>query len=252
MPTQPLMGVDIGGTGIKAAPVDLDAGTFTAERVREPTPSPATPDAVAAVVARIVSTFEVDGPIGLTLPAVVRDGTVLTASNIDQGWIGTDATALFAEATGRHVAVVNDADAAGMAEVRYGAGRGFAGLVVLVTLGTGIGSALFHGGTLIPNAELGHLRVHGKSAEKWASESAREREGLSWTEWARRLSVYLGRLEKLLWPELFIIGGGVSRQADKFVPHLECSTPVVAAQLHNDAGIVGAAMVAPVDDGTKS
>jgi polyphosphate glucokinase len=245
MPTKPLVGIDIGGTGIKAAPVDLDAGELVAARVREPTPTPATPRAVADVVAHVVSSFEADGPIGITLPSVIRAGIVKTASNIDASWIGTDAVELFASATGREVGVVNDADAAGMAEMRYGAGKGHPGLVVLVTLGTGIGSALFIDGVLVPNSELGHLRVHGKSAEEWTAESAREREGLSWKAWAERLTVYLGRLEKLLWPELFIIGGGVSRQADKFLPQLKCSTPVVAAQLHNNAGIVGAAMVAP-------
>jgi polyphosphate glucokinase len=245
MPTQPLLGIDIGGTGIKAAPVDLGTGTLVADRVREATPAPATPRAVADVVARVVASFEVDGPIGITLPSVVRNGIAKTASNIDASWIDTDAVELFSTSTGREVGVVNDADAAGMAEMRYGAGKGHAGLVILVTLGTGIGSALFIDGVLVPNAELGHLRIHGKSAERWTAESAREREGLSWHAWSERLTDYLDRLEKLLWPELFIVGGGVSRQADKFLPQLKCTTPVVAAQLHNNAGIVGAAMVAP-------
>jgi polyphosphate glucokinase len=245
MPTQPLVGIDIGGTGIKAAPVDLDAGKLSAERVREPTPDPSTPQAIANVVARLVAGSGVEGPIGITLPSVVRAGIVKTASNIDKAWIGTDAVELFSSATGRDVSVVNDADAAGMAEMRFGAGKGHRGVVILLTLGTGIGSALFIDGVLVPNSELGHLRLHGRSAEKWTAESVREREGLSWSAWAGRLTDYLERVEKLLWPELFIIGGGVSRQASKFVSMLGCSTPVVGAQLHNDAGIVGAAMIAP-------
>jgi polyphosphate glucokinase len=245
MPTQPLVGVDIGGTGIKAAPVDLDAGKLSAERVREPTPVPSTPQAIADVVARLVAGSGTERPVGITLPSVVRAGIVKTASNIDKAWIGIDAVELFSSATGREVGVVNDADAAGMAEMRYGAGKGHRGVVILVTLGTGIGSALFIDGVLVPNSELGHLRLHGRSAEKWTAESVREREGLSWRAWAGRLTDYLERVEKILWPELFIIGGGVSRQADKFVSMLGCSTPVVGAELHNDAGIVGAAMFAP-------
>lgn len=242
----PLVGIDIGGTGIKAGPVDLERGVLTAERRRVVTPSPSTPAAVAAVVASLVEELDTPGPIGVTLPAVVRGGVVMTAANIDHGWLGADAAEIFSAATGRAARVVNDADAAGMAEMRYGAGRGHQGVVVLVTLGTGIGSALFVDGTLVPNSELGHLHLHHHGdAEQWAAESAREREGLSWHKWAERLSTYLAALEGLLWPELFIVGGGVSKQADKFVPQLTCETPVVGASLHNDAGIVGAAMCAP-------
>jgi polyphosphate glucokinase len=248
MPTKPLVGIDIGGTGIKAAPVDLAAGALAAPRTREATPVPATPEAVAAAVARIVAAFGIDGPLGITVPSVVRGGVVRTASNIDASWIGTDAVALFSRATGRDVAVVNDADAAGMAEMRFGAGKGIDGVVVVVTLGTGIGSAVFVDGVLVPNTELGHLHLHHGTAEAWASEIVREREGLSWHEWARRLSDYLERLEELLWPKLFIVGGGVSRQGGKFLPDLRCTTPVVVANLHNDAGIVGAAMNAPGAD----
>ncbi len=241
------IGVDIGGSGIKVAPVDLDKGALAGDRVRVATPTPATPAAIAAVVASAVAAIAGTGTVGLTMPSVVVDGVVKTASNIDASWIGTDAVSLFEKATSRRVAVVNDADAAGSAEMRYGAGRGHDGVVVLITLGTGIGSAVFFKGVLVPNTELGHLRLHHRDAEDWAAESVREREKLSWSEWAHRLSSYLGHLERLLYPELFVIGGGVSHKSDKFVPLLECTTPIEVAQLHNDAGIVGAAMVAPVE-----
>lgn len=239
------VGVDIGGTGIKGAQVDLDAGKFAAERVRLRTPSPATPDAIAQTVVAVLDQLGIDGAVGLTLPAVIRDGVVETAANIDHAWIGTNAVDLFAHATGRAVAVVNDADAAGIAEMRFGAGRGQHGVVVVVTLGTGIGSALFSDGTLVPNSELGHLPLHHGDAEDWAAESIREREELSWKKYAQRLQTYLELLERLLWPQLIIIGGGVSKKADKFLPRIELRTRVVPAQLYNDAGIVGAALFAP-------
>ena len=239
------IGVDIGGTGIKGAPVDLGAGAFTAGRIRIPTPQPATPDAVAAVVKEIVAKLDAPGTIGLTLPSVILDGIVQTAANIDHEWIGTDAKALFEEATGRPVGVVNDADAAGIAEVRFGAGKDRHGVVLLVTLGTGIGSALFVDGTLVPNTELGHLPLHHGDAEDWAAESVREDDDLSWKEWGHRLSDYMELVEKLLWPNLIIIGGGVSRKSEKFLPHVRARTEVVPAQLLNDAGIVGAALFAP-------
>ena len=239
------IGVDVGGTGIKGAPVDLDAGAFTAERVRIPTPQPATPDAVAAVVKEIVTQLDAPGTIGLTLPSVVRDGVAHTASNIDHSWIGTDAAELFREATGRAVGVVNDADAAGIAEMRFGAGQGRSGVVLLITLGTGIGSALFIDGTLVPNTELGHLPLHHGAAEEWAAESVREDDDLSWKDWGHRLSDYMQLVEKLLWPDLIIVGGGVSRKSGKFLPHVRARTEIVPAQLLNDAGIVGAALFAP-------
>ena len=239
------IGVDIGGTGIKGAPVDLDAGAFTAERIRIPTPQPATPAAVAAIVKEIVTKLDAPGTIGLTLPSVVLDGVVKTAANIDQEWIGTDAKALFEEAIGRPVGVVNDADAAGIAEMRFGAGKDRHGVVLLVTLGTGIGSALFVDGTLVPNTELGHLPLHHGDAEDWAAESVREDDDLSWKEWGQRLSDYVELVEKLLWPNLIIIGGGVSRKSEKFRPHVRARTEVVPAQLLNDAGNVGAALFAP-------
>jgi polyphosphate glucokinase len=245
MTSEAPVGVDIGGTGIKVAPVDLVAGALIGERARIATPSPATPHAVSVAIAQMLEGIDSSGPVGITMPAVVLHGTVMTASNIDASWIGTDAVALFATSTGRRVDVINDADAAGMAEMRYGAGKGHDGVVVLVTLGTGIGSGLFVDGVLVPNSELGHVHLHHGDAEDWAADSVRERDGLSWEKWAHRLSEYLGEVERLLWPDLFILGGGVSRRSEKFVPLLTCRTPVVAALLHNDAGIVGAAMVAP-------
>ena len=244
------IGVDVGGSGIKGAPVDLGAGRFAAERVRLPTPLPATPDGVAGVVAEVLDQLGdhvgVGAGVGITLPAVVTDGVVETAANIDPSWIGTHAVELFERATGRRVTVVNDADAAGLAEIRYGAGRARAGVVVMITLGTGIGSALFVDGNLVPNTELGHLPLHrGEDAEDWAAASIRARDALSWKQYARRLQQYLKLVERLLWPRLIIIGGGVSRKADKFLPRLDLRTEVVPAQLHNDAGIVGAALLAP-------
>ena len=239
------VGIDIGGTGIKGAAVDLSTGELATERVKVATPRPATPDAVAAAVVGVLGTVGVGGPVGITLPAVVQRGVVRTAANIDASFLEADAAALFASSTGRAVHVLNDADAAGMAEMRYGAGKGEPGVVVMVTLGTGIGCAVFHDGVLLPNTELGHLPLHHGDAEAWAAESARERDDLSWSKWAARLSEYFELLERLLWPGLFIIGGGISRKSDKFVPLLTCRTRVVAATMHNDAGIVGAAMAAP-------
>jgi polyphosphate glucokinase len=243
--TPTVIGVDIGGSGIKGAPVDLVQGSFASDRIRIETPQPATPDAVAGVVADLTSRFGGTGPLGITLPAVVRAGVVETAANIDHSWIGTDAVALLEAATGRRVAVVNDADAAGVAEMRFGAGQGVGGLVLMVTLGTGIGTAMFVDGVLVPNTELGHLPLKGGDAEDYAAESVREAEGLSYKQWAKRVERYLLLVERLVWPELIIIGGGVSKHADKFLPRIHLHTPVVPAQLHNDAGIVGAALFAP-------
>jgi len=239
------LGIDIGGTGIKGAPVNLGTGTLATERVRLLTPSPATPAAVADVVAQLLDQVGVPGPVGLTLPAVVTGGVARTAANIDQGWLGLDAVDLFTKATGRKVGVLNDADAAGLAEVRFGAGAGRSGVILLVTLGTGIGSALFVDGALVPNTELGHLHLHHGDAEDFAAESARERDDLSWDEYAKRLERYLKLVQSLLWPDLIIIGGGISRKAEKFLPKISVDTEVVAATLENDAGIVGAAMFAP-------
>jgi polyphosphate glucokinase len=247
LPEHTVIGVDIGGTGIKAAPVDLSTGTLLRERIRELTPHPATPDAVADVVAGIVSRIGGSGPLGVTLPAVVQHGIARTAANIDAGWIDLDADALLSRVTGRSVGVVNDADAAGVAEMRFGAGRDQRGVTVMITLGTGIGSALFVDGVLVPNTEFGHLHLHGGDAEDYASELVREREDLSWKAWAHRIEKYVHLLEALLSPDLIIVGGGVSKKSDKFLPHIECRTPIVPAAMHNDAGIVGAALFAPAN-----
>lgn len=240
-----ILGIDIGGSGIKGAPVDLDKGEFTRDRVRLETPEESTPDAVADLVVELVDQLEdeVDdgSPVGITVPAVVDHGVVRTAANIDRSWIGTDADALFTKRLGRPVHVVNDADAAGVAEMHYGVGVGNDGVVLLTTLGTGIGTALFRAGELLPNTELGHLELDGHDAETRAASSVREREDLSWKEWAQRLQRYYSHVENLLWPDLIIVGGGVSKKADKFLPLLHLRAPIVAAQLRNDAGIIGAA-----------
>lgn len=240
-------GVDIGGSGVKGAPVDLDAGEFADERMRIETPQPSTPDAVAKTVAQVVEHFgkhSGTGPVGITVPAVVKAGVVRTAANIDQSWIGADADNLFRNTLRREVHVVNDADAAGVAESRYGAARGSTGLVFVATLGTGIGSALLHDGKLIPNSELGHIELDGKDAELTAAARNREEKDLSWEEYAEALQRYFARIEDLLWPDLIVVGGGVSKRSEKFLPLLHLRAPIVAAQLHNSAGIVGAAITA--------
>ena len=240
------LGIDIGGTGIKAAPVDLETGKLLAERVKLDTPHPSLPEAVAATVAKLVADFQWTGPAGITFPGVIVNGVVMTAANVDKHWIGTDAFGVLGNATGVPVAVINDADAAGLAEMKFGAGAGEKGTVLLLTLGTGIGSALFIDGILVPNTEFGHIEIRGKDAEKRASEFAREEQDLSWGKWAGRVDEYLEHMEQLLSPRLIIIGGGVSRRSDKFLPLLTgLRARVVAATMHNDAGIVGAAMIAP-------
>lgn len=237
------VGIDIGGSGIKGAPVDLGEGTLAADRIRVPTPSPSTPAAVAEVVARIVADCG-PGPVGVTFPAAITHGVARTAANVDASWVGTDVEALLREALGRPVLVVNDADAAGVAEARYGAAKDVPGVVVVTTLGTGIGTALLVDGTLVPNTELGHLQVDGHDAESRAAESAREREDLSWEAWAQRLQRYYSVLEDLLWPDLIVVGGGVSKKSAKFLPLLDIRTPLVPAKLLNSAGVVGAAVLA--------
>ena len=245
MTTTKAFGIDFGGTGIKGAPVDLEKGRFAQERVRIKTPSKSTPDNVAEVFVDLLDAFpDATGPVGVTVPGVVSHGVVQTAANIDRDWIGTDADTLFTRATGREVHVVNDADAAGLAEVRYGAARGVKGLVIVTTLGTGIGSALVHNGVLIPNSELGHLEVDGHDAEKRAANSAREREELSWKDWARRLQRYYSAVERLFSPDLIVVGGGVSKEANEFLPLLRLRTKIVPAELRNNAGAVGAALYA--------
>jgi len=239
------MGVDIGGTGIKGAPVDVTTGKLLAERVRILTPQPSTPHAVADVVAEVVATFDVDGergPVGCTFPAVVKRGVTLTAANVDQAWIGCDADALFTERLGREVHLLNDADAAGIAEVRFGAGRGRDGVILVVTLGTGIGTALLVDGRLVPNTELGHIELDGRDAEDLASERARIEGELSWKRYAKRLDAFLAAMEAFVNPDLIILGGGGSKKADRFLPLLRRTCEIVPAELRNEAGIVGAAM----------
>jgi polyphosphate glucokinase len=235
-------GVDIGGSGIKGAVVELATGKLQAERVKVSTPKPATPDQVAAAVAEVVSRVGWEGPIGATFPAVVVNGIALSAANVDPSWIGTDVEKTLGLAIGQPVRVLNDADAAGVAESRHGAAKGWRGLVVVTTLGTGIGTALLYNETLIPNSELGHIQLDGMDAEKGASAAAKDREALSWERWAKRLQKYYSALEAYLTPELFVVGGGVSRKSEKFLPLLKLRTPIVAATGHNEGGIVGAAM----------
>ncbi|MFC9790281.1 polyphosphate--glucose phosphotransferase [Rhodococcus sp. NPDC127528] len=243
-------GIDVGGSGVKGGVVDLDTGALVGERIKILTPQPSTPEAIAATVREIVTQARWDGPVGLTLPAVVTAGVARTAANIDKSWIGTDACALFGTALGgRPVTVLNDADAAGIAEDRYGAGKDVDGVVVLLTFGTGIGSAILNHGVLLPNTEFGHMEVSGQEAEHRASSAAKERHDWSYKEWSKEVSRVLTRIEDLLWPDLFVAGGGISRKADKWIPHLTNRTPVVAASLRNTAGIVGAALAAQTSIG---
>src|SRR5256714_8730367 len=236
------LGVDIGGTGIKGAPVDVEKGDLVAPRFRIETPRRRRPREVADIVKQVVGNFgDVEGPIGVTFPGVVIRGVVHTAANMDKSWIGLNADAMFSETLGRPVTMMNDADAAGVAEMRFGAGRGRKGVVVMITLGTGIGCAVFHDGVLLPNTELGHLELDGRDAERTASGSARDDEKLTWKEYAKRLQRYLRKLDSLLGPDLFIIGGGISKEADKYLVDVKIRVPVATAELLNNAGIVGAA-----------
>ncbi|WP_131787352.1 polyphosphate--glucose phosphotransferase [Protofrankia symbiont of Coriaria ruscifolia] len=246
-----VFGVDIGGTGIKGAPVDIDEGTLAAPRFRLPTPQPAQPAAITKTVAEVVAHFGWTGPVGAAFPAVIKGGVARTAANIDPSWVGTDVAATLGSVLPGGVAVINDADAAGVAEMAFGAGRDVGGVVVMTTFGTGIGTAVFLHGQLVPNTELGHLEIGGHDAETKASEAAREREDLSWEKWAKRVTRYLSALEALLWPDLIIIGGGASRKADRFLDRLEVGTKIVPAQLQNEAGIVGAALFAGASDQTR-
>ena len=243
-----VLGIDIGGTGIKGAPVDLDTGQLLADRIKLDTPRPSQPDAVIEVVRQLVSDFSWNGPAGITFPGVVMDGLVRTAANVDKSWIGTDARTEFGKATGLTVSVINDADAAGLAEMKFGAGAGQQGTVLMLTFGTGIGSALFRDGILVPNTEFGHIEIRGRDAEKRASERAKELHDLSWGKWAGRVDEYLRHVEALTAPDLIIIGGGISRKADKFLPLLtSLRATVVPAAMQNDAGIVGAALYATLN-----
>ncbi len=248
MKTRYALGIDIGGSGIKGAIVDLKKGGFATDRLRIVTPQPATPAAVAAVVKQIADHFAKelgDGPIGITVPAVVTHGSTRSAANIDPTWVDAPAETIFRETLGRPITLVNDADAAGIAEVLWGAAKDHPGLVIVTTLGTGIGTAMIYKGTLIPNIELGHIEMFGADAEPQAAASVKDREGLSYEEWATtRLQPYYERLEFYTWPDLIVVGGGVSKESEKFLPLLKLKTPIVPAKLRNAAGIVGAAWLA--------
>lgn len=241
MDTPQVLGIDIGGTGIKGAIVDVETGALLCDRIRLPTPQPATPDDVTTEVVNLVDQTGWKGAIGCGFPSILQHGVVRLASNISQEWIGRNVPETFAAATGCDVSVINDADAAGLAEVRFGAAKGVRGVVLVVTLGTGIGSALFIDGKLVPNTEFGHLEIDGRSAERWAASVVREREGLSWKKWAKRVDDVLKRMEFYLSPDLIVVGGGASKRHDKFLPRLTVDTEVVPAKLRNAAGIVGAA-----------
>lgn len=239
-----VLGIDIGGSGIKGAPIDLDSGTLRQERYRIPTPHPATPGAIAAAVAQVVDHFHWRGLVGCGFPAVVKQGVVYTAANISRSWIGVSAQRLFEQATGCTVQVINDADAAGIAEMRFGAGRGRKGTTLVVTIGTGIGTALFVDGLLVRNTELGHIEIRNREAERYASDGVRQQEDLKWRDWAARVDEYLRTMERLFWPDLIIVGGGVSKKHEKFFPFLTVRTEIVPAALRNEAGMIGAAIQA--------
>jgi polyphosphate glucokinase len=239
------LGIDIGGTGIKGAPVDTDVGDLTGDRFRIDTPKKSKPHEVGKVVEQIVKHFpDVDGAIGVTFPGVVISGVVHTSANMDKSWIDFDADKFFSDQLGRPVTMMNDADAAGLAEMRFGAGKGRKGVVVMITLGTGIGCAVFNNGVLLPNTEFGHIEIDCKDAERIASGSARDDEKLSWKEYGKRVQKYLRKLDALIWPDLVILGGGVSKEAEKFLADVKVRVPVVTAELLNNAGIVGAATLA--------
>ena len=237
-----VLGVDIGGTGIKGAPVNTETGELLAARHRTLTPQPANPEPVAGTVEEIRAYFNWEGPIGCGFPAVVKDGVTMTAANVDASWINTNIEALISKTTGLPTRVLNDADAAGLAEMKFGAGRDRGGVVIVVTIGTGLGTAMFTDGHLVPNMELGHIEINGFEAEIRAADSARKREELTWKKWSKRLNTYLQSIEKLLWPNLIILGGGVSKKHHKFLHRLDLQAEVAPAQLRNEAGIVGAAL----------
>jgi polyphosphate glucokinase len=237
-----VLGIDIGGSGIKGAPVNTVSGELLAESCRLLTPQPSAPEAVAATVAELANHFNWQGPVGCGFPSVVKGGVIYTAANVSKKWIGVNASKALQEATQCDVVVVNDADAAGLAEMRFGAGRGQDGVVLLITLGTGIGSALFVAGQLVPNTEFGHIEMRGKDAESWATAEVRKRKKLSWKKWAAQVDEYLNAMERLVWPDLIIIGGGVSKRHEKFFPFLTVQSKVVPAEMRNQAGIVGAAL----------
>ncbi len=241
------LGIDIGGSGIKGALVDVSTGEMVTERTRIPTPRKSSPKNVVAVVNELVEGFADqlgDGPIGITVPAPVKSGKIMMMANLHKSWVGLDADSFFSDSLGREVHLVNDADAAGLAEVAFGAARGHDGVVVVTTLGTGIGTAIVHDGKLLPNTELGHLEIDGHDAESRASSGFRERKRMSYKRWAKRLEKYYSTVERLLWPDLFVVGGGVSKNHEKFLPLMKLQTPIVAAKLLNQAGIIGASLYA--------
>lgn len=239
-----ILGVDIGGSGIKGAPVDVEKGQLTADRHRIKTPQKATPNAVGDVVAELVDHFGWDGPIGCTFPAIIKKGVAYSAANVDDSWIGVDGEKLLRQKINCPVRLLNDADAAGVAEMAFGAGAGRKGVIIMLTLGTGIGSAIFVDGKLLPNTEFGHMEIRGKDAEDRAADRIRKEEDLSWQAWAERVDEFLGRMEHLFSPDLFIIGGGVSKKHAKYFPYLETTAEIVPAKLRNQAGIIGAALAA--------
>ena len=239
-----VLGIDVGGSGIKGAPVDTKTGELLAERIRIKTPKNAEPQPVMEVVAEIARSFNWKKPIGIGFPAPIKAGITMMAANVSEKWVGANADDLFTKITGCDCTMINDADAAGLAEVKFGAGKGQPGTVIMITLGTGIGTAIFHRGNLLPNTEFGHLEINGEEGEHRASDAARQRDGLSWKKYAKRLNKYLTEMERLFWPDLFIVGGGISKESEKYIPRLTIETPIVPAQFLNEAGIVGAALAA--------
>ncbi len=237
-----VLGIDVGGSGIKGAPVDTETGRLQADRFRIKTPKRAEPEPVAEVVNQIARSFDWKGPIGIGFPAPIKGGVAMMAANVSEKWVNTNADKLFTKVTSCDCTMINDADAAGLAEMKFGAGMGQMGTVIMITLGTGIGSAIFYRGNLLPNTEFGHVEVHGREAESRASDAARQRDELSWKKYAKRLNLYLMTMEKLFWPDLFIVGGGISKTSEKYLPLLKIKTPIVTAKLLNEAGIVGAAL----------
>jgi len=239
-----VLGIDIGGSGIKGAPIDTDTGCLLAERCRIPTPDPSAPEPVADVIAQIAAEFDWQGPIGCTFPAVMKHGVAHTAANVDKLWIGTDAASLIRHKTGCETMVLNDADAAGMAEMEFGAGKGNSGVIIMLTFGTGIGTAIFVNRQLLPNTELGHMELCSMEGEHYASDAVRKRDDLSWEQWAERANTYIQALDGLFWPDLFIIGGGVANKPDKFVKYLDTRAEIAIAGCKNEAGMIGAALAA--------
>ncbi|MDF1571972.1 MAG: ROK family protein [Bacteroidales bacterium] len=242
MKLKKVLGIDIGGSGVKGAIVHTKEGKLKTKRYRIPTPQPATPEAVADVIKKIVDHFKWEGHVGVGFPGVIQQGFARTAANLDDSWIDVNLNELFSKKTGCEVHVVNDADAAGMAEMKFGSGKGFKGVALLVTVGTGLGTVIFTNGRLLPNMEMGHILLHGADAEEYASDAARKADDLSWEDWAGRFNEYLHRMEELLWPDMIIIGGGASKKDDKFIQHLDTKAKVVPATLLNEAGIIGAAL----------